>query len=302
MSAPLKLRRQKISCGEKGRRSCLHEQGGPWIGKPELPSALASTPSPVNLPLMDERYWDRVASDYDGEIFDSLTSDQTGILQKRLNEFADPSVRAADAGCGVGKYLPALASRFKHVDAYDLSASLLRQARVAANECDNVRFYKRNFASRSAKVFPVGFALCANVLIMADTAIREAVLRSVSRMVTPGGHALFLIPSLESAILAHHRLVEWHRRDGLSLNDASKASIAPAAKAGRHLVDGFVPIDRVPTKHHLKEEAVLFFRRHGFEPLAFDKVEYPWETEFDSPPSWMRDPYPWDWLVTTKRG
>ncbi|MFZ4683482.1 MAG: class I SAM-dependent methyltransferase [Terrimicrobiaceae bacterium] len=250
---------------------------------------------------MDQRYWDRVASDYDGEIFDSFTSDRTGILVRRLDKFADRSAPAADAGCGVGKYLPFLAPRFARVDAYDLSGELLKQARTAAGRFDNIRYFKRNFAARSARVFPVRFALCANVLIMADTAIREAVLRSVARMVESGGHAIFLIPSVESALLAHHRLVEWHRRDGLSAAEASRASIAPAAKAGRRLADGFVPIDGVPTKHFLREEAVGFFRRFGFEPLQFDKVEYGWETEFESPPEWMQGPFPWDWLVTTKR-
>ncbi len=250
---------------------------------------------------MDKRYWDRVASNYDGEIFDSFKSDTTGILVRRLEKFADRSAPAADAGCGVGKYLPFLAPRFARVDAYDLSGELLRQARTAARGFANIRYFKRNFAARSAKVFPVRFALCANVLIMADTAIREAVLRSVARMVESGGHAIFLIPSVESALLAHHRLMEWHRHDGLSATDAGRASAAPAAKAGRQLADGFVPIEGVPTKHYLREEAVIFFRSFGFEPLQFDKVEYGWDTEFESPPDWMQAPLPWDWLVTTRR-
>lgn len=250
---------------------------------------------------MDKHYWDRVASDYDGEIFDSHASDRTGILRKRLDEFADRSAPAADAGCGVGKYLPALAQRFASVDAYDLSGELLRQARVAARPFSNVRFFKRDFASRGAKVFPVRFALCMNVLIMPDAGVREAALRTISRMVGRGGIAIFLVPSLESALLAHHRLMEWHRRDGLSHEEAARASRSPAAKAARRLAEGLIPIDGVPTKHHLREEAISTFRKAGFEPLQFDKVEYAWNTEFEEPPAWMADPHPWDWLVTAER-
>jgi len=250
---------------------------------------------------VNERYWDRVAADYDGEIFSSFESDQTGVLLRRLDEFADRDAPAADAGCGVGKYLPALVERFASVDAYDLSAELLKQARKVVPKGAKVRFFKRDFSSPRARVAPVRFAMCANVLIMADENIREAILRSVARMVEPGGHALFLVPSLESAMLAHHRMVEWNRRDGLSYAEAVRASVAPASKAGKVLAQGHVPLDGVPTKHHQREEALLTFRNAGFEPLHFDKVEYGWHTEFETPPDWMRDPYPWDWLISARR-
>lgn len=250
---------------------------------------------------MDESYWEAVASDYDGEIFDSFASDRSGILPRRLDEFSDASAAAADAGCGVGKYLPALAPRFKSVDAYDLSASLLDQARVAGAPFRNIRYFKRDFAARGAKVRPVKFAMCANVLIMPRHDVREGILHNIRRMVRPGGHALFLVPSLESALLTHHRMVQWNRRDGLATDEAMKASTAPAAKAGPALRHGLVPLEKVPTKHFLREEMTLFLNDFDFEPLHYDKVEYRWETEFESPPGWMREPYPWDWLVSARR-
>lgn len=250
---------------------------------------------------MDETYWDRMAADYDGEIFNSFASDRTGILLRRIEEFADRSAAAADAGCGVGKYLPALAPRFARVDAYDLSARLLKQARLAARGFDNVRFFRRDFALRSVRVAPVRFALCTNVLIMADPKIQEAVLRTVARLVEPGGHALFLVPSIESALLAHHRMVEWNRRDGQAHQAASRASVAPANGAGRVLADGLLPIAGVRTKHWLREEFACLMDRFGFETLGSDKIEYGWDTEFETPPEWMQAPYPWDWLITARR-
>lgn len=261
-----------------------------------------SRESPASIPFaVDENYWDRVAADYDGEIFNSFASDRTGILLRRLDEFADRSLAAADAGCGVGKYLPALAARFARVDAYDLSAKLLKQARQVARGLDTVRFFKRNFAARSARFEPVRFALCTNVLIMADQKVREAILRNLGRLVEPGGHALFLVPSIESALLAHHRMVEWNLRDGLSHESASRSSVAPAARAGRVLADGLLPIDGVRTKHWLREEIAAQLGQSGFQILHADKIEYGWDTEFESPPEWMEDPYPWDWLITAQR-
>lgn len=250
---------------------------------------------------MDERYWDEAAADYDGTIFNSFGSASSGILLRRLDDYADPSARAADAGCGVGKYLPALASRFAHVDAYDLSAKLLSQARRAADSAQNVRYHKRDFASPRARVNPVDFALCTNVLIMAAPSIREQILHTIGRLVRPGGVALFLMPSLESALLTHRRMVEWHRGDGLNHDNAERLAATNAARSGRNLLRGLVPLDGEPTKHHLKEEAIITLRQFGFEPLHFDKVEYGWETEFAEPPAWMQDPFPWDWLVAARR-
>lgn len=251
---------------------------------------------------MDRTYWEKVAADYDGEIFDSFARARGKILTKRLDEFADTSVSAADAGCGVGKYLPALSERFRSVDAYDLSSGLLRQAKQAAAGCGNVRFFQRDFSKRATRVAPVRFALCANVLIMPSREVREAVLRTVRRMVEPGGHALFLVPSLESALLVHHRLIEWNRRDGLDAEAAVRASTAPAARASAQAIrQGLVPLAGVPTKHYLKEEALLLLREHAFEAFRFDKVEYGWETEFAGPPDWMRSPHPWDWLISARR-
>ena len=34
---------------------------------------------------------------------------------------------------------------------------------------------------------------------------------------------------------------------------------------------------------------------------AVRKIAYPWTTEFAEPPRWMREPYPWDWLVEAVR-
>ncbi|HRJ70924.1 MAG TPA: class I SAM-dependent methyltransferase, partial [Terrimicrobiaceae bacterium] len=192
---------------------------------------------------MDRTYWEKVAADYDGEIFDSFARARGRILTKRLDEFADASAPAADAGCGVGKYLPAMSERFRSVDAYDLSSGLLRQAKRAAAGCRNVRFFRRDFSKRPARIAPVRFALCANVLIMPSLAVREAVLCTLRRMVEPGGHALFLVPSLESALLVHHRIVEWNRRDGMDPDAAVRASGAPAAKASAQaLRQGLVPL------------------------------------------------------------
>jgi hypothetical protein len=51
----------------------------------------------------------------------------------------------------------------------------------------------------------------------------------------------------------------------------------------------------------LEEELIAMFRERGFDITSLEKVRYSWDTEFDQPPRWMKDPYPWDWLLTCKK-
>jgi hypothetical protein len=69
----------------------------------------------------------------------------------------------------------------------------------------------------------------------------------------------------------------------------------------KHIAEGIVKIDNVPTKHYLFTELYAMFNTGKFEMQKIDRLEYDWSTEFDSPPSWMQSPYPWDWVVEVKR-
>ncbi|MBK6839869.1 MAG: hypothetical protein IPG90_17640 [Bacteroidetes bacterium] len=44
-----------------------------------------------------------------------------------------------------------------------------------------------------------------------------------------------------------------------------------------------------------------FLNAGKFAVQNIDRLEYSWATEFTSPPKWLRDPYPWDWVVEVKR-
>jgi 2-polyprenyl-3-methyl-5-hydroxy-6-metoxy-1,4-benzoquinol methylase len=253
---------------------------------------------------MDEKYWDRVARDYDGEIFDSLASDKGGVMLRHLDRFAAPGPRggtAFDVGCGVGKYAPALSKRFKAVHAADLSAECIRRAKAKHGDLKNVTFYKGDLSKSSVaggKPGQADFILCTNVLIMPSESMRAGILKRLAGMLKPGGGLLLLVPSLESSLYAHARRVEWMKR-------APKTRVTPSTTltgpGGKDVLKGLLGIDGVPTKHWLREELQVALRAAGFVVEAVDKVEYGWDTEFADPPRWMKDPFPWDWAVAARR-
>ena len=248
---------------------------------------------------MDARYWERVGDRYEEEIFASSLSDSGGVIRRRLDELANPRAAAADFGCGVGHYLPLLARRFRAVYGIDFADTLLDQARERTRRLENVSLHRANLASGRAKITipKVDVGVCANVLISEDPAMRRGILRTIHRTLVSGGQLLLLVLSLESALFANQRLVEWNRRLGWSEAESIASGIVPS----RDLMRGLVRLERVPTKHYLREEATVCLLDAGFAVSSCDKVEYTWDTEFDDPPRWMKKPGPWDWLFVARR-
>ena len=76
------------------------------------------------------------------------------------------------------------------------------------------------------------------------------------------------------------------------------AWIKEAIQKIKNINQGVTDIDNVPTKHYLKEELQFLLAQEGFEVTQIKKINYPWTTEFDKPPKWLAEPYPWDWMCT----
>jgi len=233
---------------------------------------------------MDEKYWDRMAADYDGEIFSVLASDRNEVIISVIQQFGSSRAAACDFGCGVGKFLPVLAENFRSVYAFDLSGELLAQARQNCKELHNVSFSKADLSKNKIKIPRVDFSLCVNVLIMPSPEIRVAVFNTITKHLRCGAHLVLVVPSLESALLSDYRLVQWNLKQGFSYDQAVSDLDSDSDVLLRQ---GLVEIDGVPTKHYLKEELIAFLADKPLEITSIEKVEYSWDTEFDSPPKWV---------------
>ncbi|MDX6766339.1 MAG: class I SAM-dependent methyltransferase [Candidatus Methylacidiphilales bacterium] len=250
---------------------------------------------------MDRRYWEEKGRAYDAEIFDVYAEDRKGVVAAAIRRTLRKSDRAADLGCGTGKALPLLAPRALSVEAVDLSESCLRKARHFADAWKNITFRRADLA-RERVSGRLDFVLNVNVLIMPDAGVRQAILRHIAVRLKRGGRLLLVVPSLESSLWVARRLYDWELKDGRTPAQARRGVqrlLGDRFRVG--LADGLVPIDGVPTKHFLAPELSSVLAAVGLELRGLEKVEYAWRTEFEDPPSWMRAPYPWDWLVRAVR-
>lgn len=252
---------------------------------------------------MDEQYWHEKGESYDEEILDVRATDREDVVEREIRELADPRAAAIDFGCGPGKFLPLLARCFRKVRALDFSETCLEQARTSCGSLANVAFRKTDMTCTRTRLRRARFGLCVNALITDSLSRRQAMFRFIARHLEPGGHLVLVVPSLESALYCSFREVQWETRE--SPQASSKALIQKMADfdrtEGAAPELGLVQIDGVPTKHFLREELQVLLAEQGFKPVAFKKVEYDWDVEFESPPDWLKHPYPWHWLVTAQR-
>ena len=98
-----------------------------------------------------------------------------------------------EIGCGVGRYCRPLASRFKNVLGFDISAEMIAQATARCAALDNVRFQLNDGTSLADQPdASVEYCLCAGVFQhITHIEVIERYLREALRVLVPGGLFLF---------------------------------------------------------------------------------------------------------------
>lgn len=247
---------------------------------------------------MDKAYWNKIGSGYNEEIFDVYKEDRNKKLLKYLKKYANADHSAIDFGCGTGKALPYLAPSFGKVLAIDISEALLRQARLSPYT--NVTYKKLDLA-KSIKLPPADFAFCCNVAILPDVEKDKGIIKNVQRALKKNGSAIFVVPSAESTLFAGWRIMNVYEKEGVKFNRIPKSELSYFDVSKKELLHGLFRISGVPTKHYSQSEIEVLFSEAGLSVKKIDKIEYNWTTELTSPPKWLKEPYPWDWIVECEK-
>ncbi len=250
---------------------------------------------------MNRDYWENLAATYDEQIFSVWRNDEAGRIRDVIAEHARPDASAADLGCGPGQVTPHLAHHFQHVHASDVSSRLLAQARQACRGLENVSFHRCDLSTGEPAPFsPVDFVVCINVLLTPDLEKRERLWTGVTSLVADGGTLLLVLPSHESALYTNYRRVDWYLRAGCNGDEALRHGL-PTSGDVRRLEHGVRSLEGVATKHYLREEIIVQLADRGLTTERIERLTYSWSTEFEEPPEWLAEPFPWNWLVVAKR-
>jgi len=247
---------------------------------------------------MEKGYWEKIAPAYEAEIFDVLKNDKSGIIVKAILSFAGPKKSVIDIGCAVGKWMPVLAPLFGKVQAIDISNNNLKIAAIKYPQYDNIIYERVDMSATTVKEKKYDAAICINAILTSSLKKRNLFFKHMASFVKKGGDLVLVVPSLESKLFSHIIANKYN------VDDAKKDK-APTGKRAisqmRFIKDGVTDIDDVPTKHFLKEELELLLNLAGFTVEKIEKINYKWSTEFHQPPSWLKNPQPWDWMVKAKK-
>jgi len=243
--------------------------------------------------MRERAHWNRIGSAYQDEIFDVFKSDRLGRLPATIQKFANPDHTAIDFGCGVGRAFEYLSPSFKSVLAIDISDNLLA---IAQNtEFKNIIFKQHDLTKPLA--MPANFGFCCNVVMLPEIDLNKIMLKNIRQCISPGGYVVMVLPSLESFIYSGWHLIEWYKKEKTAPEEIDGSELAGFKGTKTDLIQGIVRIDNVKTKHYLEPELRVLLAGAGFGDVVINRLEYDWTSEFSDPPKWMKEPYPWDWIV-----
>lgn len=249
--------------------------------------------------MNEQLHWDKIGHNYNNEIFDVFKSDVKKKLRFYFSKHAGKSKSVIDFGCGNGKSFSYLSPFFGKILAIDISQELLNQAKQRPSQ--NISFRRTDLSRRNIKLPPADFLFCCNVVMLPALEKNVIMLKNISDALKKKASAVLVVPSLESAFFSSWRLIDWYKREGVKPEEITADELHYFKGKKTDSIQGIIYIDNVPTKHYSASELEVLFTRSGLKITALDKVEYDWNSEFLSPPKWMKAPYPWDWLVECKK-
>jgi 2-polyprenyl-3-methyl-5-hydroxy-6-metoxy-1,4-benzoquinol methylase len=246
---------------------------------------------------MDRNYWEKIAPDYNEEIFDVLRNDSKGLIVSSIRKVSSKNKTVIDIGCAIGKWLPVLSPIFKKVYAVDISKENLEIAKKFYPKLTNVEYERVDMSSTKAKMPLCDVGICINAILTDSLKKRNVFFNNLSKCIRRNGYLILVIPSLESSMLTSIIRQRWDP-------DKDANNVIKRNKSGfqlKNILQGNAEIDNVPTKHYLKEELQILLHNEGFKAEDFQKIEYKWDTEFLKPPKWLIEPKPWDWMAVAKK-
>lgn len=240
---------------------------------------------------MDAASWNAIADRYADEVLSVFENDTHNVVANHLSRLSSDQRTAADIGCGPGNFLPMLAAQFKRVHAIDFSGALLKKAEQQCSAAGhrNILFHRINLCRKLNPLpYPkVDVALCVNALLEPSMTGRLHMWDKLQRSVKTGGSLVLVVPALESALLAHTRLVHWFLDEGVPPASAVRKEFSnedPVSTRQQILREGVLEAGGTLTKHFFREELQAELPRHGFRIDEITRIQYDWSTEFTAPP------------------
>lgn len=232
---------------------------------------------------MDRRAWDKLAPEFESSVYDIVATDTRGVLSSLVDSIRPRRTRDTliDLGCGIGTFVKEFGDRFARVVALDFSPVMIERARERLAGMKDVEWIVSDIPRAAETLAGRGdLVVCVNVITSTSAAKRAAIWDALREITSPGGHALVVVPALESAQMI--------------------AALDDRVSIGDGRAESHVETDGSTQKYFTHDELVEVVPTHGLEIERIERVYYPWSEELaDGRRSGRRTPF--DWAVLARR-
>ena len=232
---------------------------------------------------MKQAYWNSAALDFASDVCD-ITREESADLVRRHVALARPKRKdpvLVDLGCGVGTFIERFGPRFRKVVGVEFAPRIIAQAMRRCAAMPNVTWMTMDIPRAARAIGTVAdLTVCMNVITSSSAAKRAALWSSLAHVTRKGGHALVVVPSLESEFL---------------VRATTKERLEPVRKGG------LVKRDDAWQKHYERAELDRIFAGCGFTLRRVDRAHYPWSIEGLRETPARRRNRPWDWMCLAQK-
>ncbi len=232
---------------------------------------------------MKARDWDRLASAYADEVCDIFVRDRKKVIATWLKHRGLLRGRKTllDVGCGIGSFVKRYGRHFGANVGTDHSRRMLEIAARRCRALTNCEWMQADVQALPATFHDrADLVVCSNVITFVSAAVCHRAMQQVVRCTRPGGHLLFILPSLES----HDAVV----------------TLETGRRQPHRGATAIVRRDDRMQRFYTAAGARRLATRAGLRSVQAHKVWYPWHDEgIGSVPRGQE--LPWDWMITARR-
>jgi hypothetical protein len=236
--------------------------------------------------MVSRKEWDKLADAFETEVCDITRETKDRHIARLFRSLTfDPQKSVlVDLGCGLGTFLGRYGRHFRECFGVEHAPRIIARARKRYDG-RGIVWMTSSLPPAARRIGPRSdLTVCMNVITMPEARIRESMWKSIAAVTRRRGHALIVVPSIES-----DRMVE------------RVAYGTPIAEAKADAPDGLVDRGGSRQKHFARDELREVLARHGFRMRKIRRVTYPWQKEGLRKPRNAGARKPWDWLVLAER-
>ena len=237
--------------------------------------------------LVNRTEWNQLADSFE-ELVCDVAVDETSALLERFVDTLRPSPRKSvlvDLGCGIGSFILKFGGRFREIVGVEYAPRIITRAKERCAAIEGVEWLTMDAARAAKKIGPrADLTVCLNVITSASAPVRNAQWAAVASVTKPGGHALLVLPSLESEEMLQRQSRRDTRNTQFEITEG-----------------GLVETEGSWQKHYRRDELTQIASGHGLAMKRIDRIVSPWSRTGMRKPRRGEWENPWDWICLARR-